>query len=156
MAKCRLFDGKEFPAFDILADDAGNTVDQSKVFEVIREVVVVDSSAGGTATETAVFTVPADSIILNVVAEVLVPMDGDTTQTLEVGLTGNIDQYIDTIDFDPSAAAGTQAASLGGTTNDNKVVEWVAAATPIVATWTNTASATAGSTQVTIIYLPAA
>jgi len=156
MAKSTLFDGKEFPAFRKVADDEGNITDQSKVFEAIREVVVVDSSAGGTATETAIFSVPADSIIMAVYAEVLIDMDGDTTTTFEVGLTGNIDQYVDTVDFDPAGGAGTQACSLGGTTNDNKVMEWVAAATPIVATWTNTANMTAGSTQVTVVYLPLA
>ena len=156
MTKCRLFDGKEFPAFERIADDEGNEVDQSKVFEVLREVVTVDSSAGGTGTETAILTVPADSLILNVIAEVVTPMDGDTTTTFEVGVTANPDQFIDTLDFDPSAAAGTQAASLGGTNNDTKVMIWTDAAIDIAATWTNTANMTAGSTKVTVVYIPLA
>lgn len=156
MAEGEYFDGKKFPAIKKIVDDEGNSDDLSVVYPVLRSVTTVDASAGGTATETAIVTVPADSIIMAVYAEVITPMDGDTTTTFEVGLTGNIDQYVDTVDFDPSAAAGTQACSLGGTTNDNKVAEWVAAATAIVATWTNTANMTAGSIRVTVVYLPLA
>ena len=154
--KSTLFDGKQFPAFKTIADDAGNTEDASATVGIVRDVTVLDCSADQTAEETAIVTVPADSIIFNVYAEVLVPMDGDTTTTLEVGLTGNIDKYIDTVDFDPSAAAGTQAASLGGTTNDQKVALWVAAAEAIVATWTNTTTPGAGSVRITVVYLPLA
>lgn len=122
---------------------------------VVVAEVVVDASAGGTATETAIITVPANSILLDVIAYATVAFDGDTTQTLEVGLTGNIDKYIDTTDFDP-ASVDTQASSNGGTTNDQKTSEWLKAATAIVATWTNTANMTVGSTTVYVIYVPLA
>jgi len=114
----------------------------------ITEAVVINASAGGTAEATNLTLVPANSILLNVTAVVTDPMDGDTTTTLEVGVTGNIDAYIDTVDFDPSAAANTYASSLNGTTNDIKTAQWLAAATQLIATWTNTANMTAGTITV--------
>jgi hypothetical protein len=113
----------------------------------------IDMSAGGTAQTAAVTTVPAGSFLLGVVAVVGTAADGDATQTLEVGVTGNIDAYIDTLNFNPGAAAGTQACSIGGANNDVKTYQYLAAATPIIATWTNTANATAGAVDVTVIYL---
>lgn len=121
---------------------------------VVRATTTVDSSAGGTAQTANCTLVPAQSIILNVEAEVVTPMDGDATTTLEVGVSGNIDAYIDTVDFDPSAVAGTVAGSASGTTNDVKTVQYVGAATQVIATWTNTASASAGDTTVTVHYIP--
>lgn len=139
----------------VVSDQQSNVADAALTINtgVVRVTATVDSSGGGTATETALFTIPAKSLFLGVQAEVLVDMDGDTTKTLEVGLTGNIDQYIDTSDFDPAGGAGTLAHSIGGTTNDNKVMEYFATAQPIVATWTNTASSAAGSTRVDAHYI---
>ena len=91
---------------------------------VTKVSVEVDGSAGGSAQTTAITTVPAGAILLNVTATVVESFDGDTTTTLEVGVSGNIDKYIDTVDFDPEAAVGTVKASLGGTTNDQKVAEF--------------------------------
>lgn len=124
--------------------------------KIVVAETTVDAAAGGTATETDIVTVPADSIILDVVAVVDTAFDGDTTTTLEVGLTGNVDKYIDTVDFDPSAAADTQASSHGGTNNDQKVSLYVSAVEAIVATWTNTANMTAGAVTVRVVYLPLA
>lgn len=122
-----------------------------------RIITTVDASADhatpGNATTVAVGTVPLGSILVGVLAEVLVPFDGDATQTFEVGVAGNIDNYIDTVDFDPSAAAGTHAFSLGGTTNDQTVMEYAVAAIDLVATWVNTASPSAGSVRVTALYI---
>ena len=145
-----LWDGKKVPAYSDMQNVNGD------VRQAIRSTTTVDTSAGGTAQTTNCTVVPADSLILAVYAEVDTAMDGDTTTTLEVGVSGNIDNYVDTSDFDPSAAAGTQACTIGGTTNDQKVVEWVAAATTVIATWTNTASASAGSVRVVVIYIPLA
>lgn len=122
----------------------------------ITILTTVDSSAGGVAQETNCALIPADSILLNVTAVVAAAMNGDTTKTLEVGVTGNIDAYIDSTDFDPSAAADTYASSLNGTTNDVVTPQWLAAETQLIATWTNTASASAGSTLVYVTYIPLA
>lgn len=119
----------------------------------VTKVTTVDASGGGTAQTTNLTEIPADSILLNVQAVVVTPFDGDTTTTLEVGISGNIDKYIDTVDFDPSAAANTNAGSLSGTTNDQKTAEYLAAATQLIATWTNTANQTAGSVKVYVTYI---
>jgi len=115
----------------------------------VTEAVVIDASAGGTGETTNLTLVPAGSILLNVLAKVTTPFDGDTTTTLEVGVAGNDDAYIDTVDFDPSGTAETTyASSVGGTNNDIKTAQWLAGATQLVATWTNTANMTAGSVTV--------
>lgn len=125
----------------------------SALSAAIRSVTAtVDASAGGTAQTAALATIPAGSLLLGVRAVVVDPFDGDTTTTFEVGIAGNIDAYIDTSDFDPSAAAGTQAGSIGGTNNDVKVMQFLAAATPLIATWTNTADPAAGEVEVQILY----
>jgi hypothetical protein len=119
-------------------------------------VVRVDLSDGGEDEETAIVTVPAGSVLLAVLATVVVAADGDTSKTLEVGIEDNADAYIDTSDFNPGAAAGTQACSVGGTNNDVKTFEYLADATPIIATWTHTDAGegpTTGAVDVTVIYL---
>ena len=115
----------------------------------------VDASAGGTAETTAIATIPADSLLLNVTAVTTAAFDGDATTTAEVGIAGNIDAYIDTVDLDVSTL-DTQASSLGGTTNDVKVAQYLDAETGIIATWTNTASSTAGTINVIVTYIPLA
>jgi len=110
----------------------------------ITEAVVVNASAGGVAQTTNVTLVPAGSILLNVTAVVTTAFNGNATTTLEVGVSGNIDAYIDTADFDPEGAVNTYASSLGGTTNDIKNPQYISANTQLIATWTNTAAATAG------------
>lgn len=118
---------------------------------VHQVVTTVSSAAGGTAQTANCALVPAQSLILAVEAEQTVAMDGDTTKTFEVGVSGNADAYIDTSDFDPSGT--NKACSALGTNNDIKYPQYVATATQVIATWTNTASATAGSTKVTVVYL---
>ena len=118
----------------------------------ITESTTVDASAGGVAQTTNLTLVPAGSIIQNVTAVVVDPFDGDATTTLEVGVATNADAYIDTSDFDPSAAADTYASSINGTTNDITSPQYVSAATQLIATWTNTASATAGEVVVYVTF----
>ena len=120
---------------------------------VVTETFTVDASAGGVAQVTNLSLLPAESTLINVSAIVGVAFDGDTTTTLEVGVSGNADAFIDTVDFDPSAVAGTSACSLGGTTNDIKGAKYYATATQLIATWTNTANASAGEVVVEITYL---
>ena len=148
-----------------LADRSGNAMigaQQSLIADltlsgagaVVVDSTTVDSSAGGTGETTNCTLIPAGSILLGVEAKVVTPMDGDTTTTLEVGVSGNADAYIDTSDFDPSAAADTVAGSASGTNNDIKTVQYLGAATQTIATWTNTDNMTAGDTTVTVVYVP--
>lgn len=122
----------------------------------ITVITTVDSSAGGTGETTNCALVPAQSVLLGVTAYVATAMNGDTTTTLEVGVSGNADAYIDTSDFDPSATAGTGASSVGGANNDVDGHQYLHTATQVIATWTNTASASAGSTVVAVTYVPLA
>ena len=87
-----------------------------------RVVAVVDCSADGTGTTKAVFTLPAESLLLNLFAKVTTFFNGATTTTCEVGITANPDQYIDPNDFEPETL-NLLRSNIGGTNNDNKVVE---------------------------------
>jgi hypothetical protein len=87
------------------------------------------------------------------VATVVAAFDGNTTTTFEVGVTGNTNKYIDPVDFDATGAVGTTIFSATGTNNDQKVLEYATAAIPVIATWTNTATPTAGSVRVQVLYV---
>ena len=114
----------------------------------------VDCSAGGTAQTAAIGTVPAGSVLLDIVGLTDTAFNGNTTKTFEVGITGNTDKYLDPADF--AVTLNAQLDMYGGTNNDQKYPEYLAAATPIIATWTNTAAATAGQVTVRVIYVPIA
>ena len=115
--------------------------------------VTLDCSADDTADTLAVGTVPIGSVILGVVATVVTAFDG-TTDTFEVGITGNTDKYIDPLDLDTDGAVGTTIFSATGTNNDQKVLEYATAAIPIIATYTNTGgTVTAGSVRVQVLYV---
>lgn len=117
------------------------------------EKVTVDASAGGTSQTTNLTTVPVSSVILNVTAIIDVPFNGSGTTTLQVGVGGNIDNYIDTVDFDPSGSAGTMAISFDGTTNDQKTFEAITTATLLIASWTNSGTVSAGKVSVYVTYI---
>lgn len=110
----------------------------------------VDCSGGGTAKTTAICTVPAGSILLNVMTLCTEAFDGDATTTFEVGITDNTDKYIDPVDC-PVTLAGVLLMTTG-TNNDQKVPEALATDTPIIATWTNTANMTEGKVTVKVVY----
>ena len=116
--------------------------------------VSVDCSAGGTAQETAIATIPAWSQILNVTARVTTAFDGSGTTTFEVGTTANPDIYIDQADFDPSVL-NTIRNQFESTTSDVDEHNSIgSSSSAIVATWTNSGgSPSAGAVQVTIVYL---
>jgi len=114
----------------------------------------VDASGGGTAQETAIVTIPLGSIIHEVVLVVTETFDGDATQSIEVGLTGNTDKYIDPVDVGGTPTADDYHTMTGGTNNDQLTTEFCVAAQAIVATWTNTADATAGAFDVYVTYTP--
>lgn len=119
---------------------------------IVRKVVVVDCSADGTATEKTVATIPAQSLLLSVEGKVTTVFNGGVTQTYEVGLTGNTDQYLDPSDTDPTVANELKN-NIGGANNDVKVVNYLATAEDFVLTYTNTTSATTGEITVTIHYV---
>ncbi len=115
--------------------------------------VRVDCSGGGTGETTAIETFPVGTIIHDVVAVVVTALDGDATTTLEVGVAANADKYIDTADYDETDdSTPDQASMLNGANNDQKTAEFCAAAVAMIATWTNTASATAGVIDVYVTY----
>lgn len=125
---------------------------------VVVDKTQIDASGGGSGATTTLSALSEGDIILDVIAVVDTAFDGDTTTTLEVGVAANADKYIDTNDFDPSGSAGTSRSMLQRTTsgtagsNDQTSVEYLTADTALLATWTNTASATAGAVTVYVQY----
>lgn len=111
----------------------------------------VNAAAGGTGQTAALFTIPANAILWDVHSRVATVFNGDTTTTFEVGVSGNTDAYIDPSDFNPTSS-GLQLSNRNGTNNDVKSAEYSATARSLIATWTNTASATTGSIVVTADY----
>lgn len=156
-----------------LADNSGNPLlgsQQSQVSDasssasavtstintgVVRDVTTVDASGGGTGSTTNCTNVPSRSIILNVEANCTTAFDGTSTTTFEVGVSGNADAYIDTVDFDPTDDTSNFVGSASGTNNDEKGVQYVGSATQIIATWTNSGGTPgAGEVDVTVHYIP--
>jgi hypothetical protein len=133
----------------ICVDAGSGTWFRNDSVKTIRKTV--DASAGGTAQTTAIATIPAGAIIHEVVAHAEVAFNGDTTKTLEVGVAGNADKYIDATNFDAGTLNDWQAMTGGGA-NDQGTAEYCTAAVPIIATWTNTANATAGTVEVLVTY----
>lgn len=151
----RISTGKVISGVELGAAEASKvlTVDRNKRTDYVPMVVQVDvdASGGGTDETETLLTIPKGYVLLNVIANVETAFDGDTTTTFEVGVSGNADNYIDSTDFDPSTASA-QASMVNGTTNDQKIAEFIESNTDIIATWTNTASASAGVVNVVIIY----
>lgn len=110
----------------------------------------VDCSIGATATVVAIVTVPAGSIILDVLTYCTEAFNGATLHTFEVGISGNTDKYIDPVDC-PHTLAGVMSM-MTGTNQDQKTAEPIGAAMVIQAVWTNTGSVTAGKMKVKVIY----
>lgn len=127
---------------------AGLVAASQGILKVYEEEV--DCSGGGTAQEQALVTLPAGSVLLEVVTTCTEAFDGDTTKTFEVGVSGNTDKYVDPVDC-PVTLNDTMAMA-GGTNNDQKNAEGLNAETSLIATWTNTGSASAGKVKVRVIY----
>lgn len=140
----------------------GDTARQIKWFEIaaaesrniglVADVTEVDASAGGSAQTVDCTLVPGGSILLLVMSFCHEAYDGDTTHTLEVGVSGNTDKYLDPVDV-PDTAEG-QACHIGGTNNDQTTPEILNEDTQLIATWNNTANATAGKHWVLVVYMP--
>lgn len=121
--------------------------------KVVKTTVTVGTN--DVAVETAIATVPVNAIILAVMADVVTAFDGATTQTFEVGLTGNIDKYIDTADFLPETATES-ITNAESTTADQNTIEATGDSTmAIVSTHTNNAG-TVGAVDVTVVYIDTA
>ena len=115
----------------------------------------VDCSANTAGATTAIGTVPANSVLINVIAYCDALFNGDTTTTASVGITGNTDKYIDPSDFDVTTK-DAQLDMYGGTNNDQKYPEYLGTATPLILTHINTASASAGEVTIRVLYVPLA
>lgn len=99
----------------------------------------------------AVGTIPAGSIVLPELSGVYVTtaFNGDTTNTVDVGITGTTQKYssalaLGTLGFIEQDVLTTSAASSLLTTVDEA----------IIATVVSTASASAGSAEVVMAYIP--
>ena len=122
----------------------------SGVIKVVKTTLTHDSSA--TATETALCTVPEDSMILDVAVKTIVAFDGSATTTCEVGINGNTDKYIDAADWDASVHNDT-INMYGSTTSDTALPEFVSAAMAVVFTSTNTGTVGAGQIEGIVTYI---
>lgn len=111
---------------------------------------LVDCSAGGTAQTVNLSLIPRNSILQNVNIYVSQAFNGNATKTIEVGVSGNTDKYIDPVDA--STAGAGQSTMSGGTNNDQKHPERMTSNTQLICTWTNSASASAGKALISITY----
>ena len=111
---------------------------------------IVDCSAGGVAQTEALVTLSAGTILLEIITICTEAFNSAGVKTFEVGIAANTDKYIDPVDC-PVTLNGVMTMA-GGTNNDQKTHEALTASTPLIATWTNTAAATAGKMQVKVIY----
>jgi hypothetical protein len=112
----------------------------------------LDAADGGVAEEDVLFTLPENSLLMNVTAVTTEAFDGDATTTLDIGVEGTTNAYIHTDDIDVSAV-DTQASSLNGTNNGVKTAEYLKEETEILATWTNDDNSTEGKVKVIITYI---
>jgi len=113
----------------------------------------VDAS-GGDVAEHTIFTIPAGSFLLDIIAYCTEAFNGDTNKKFQVGVAGNTDKYVDDVDC-PVTLDG-QLDMLAGTNNDQKYPEFLVAETAIRAIATNNANATAGKMMVYVVYAVAA
>jgi hypothetical protein len=120
--------------------------------EVVTTTFAVACNVDKTDALPLLLTLPAGSIIHNIMAWTTTAFNGTGTKTFEVGVATNPDNYIDTSDLDVSTK-DTKAAMIGGTNNDQKTEEYLIANTAIYAKWTNTGGTpSAGAVRVAITY----
>lgn len=145
-----------FPKMNIAGTDVSPSATELNLLDGITGLinikqVIVDCSGGGSSESETLITLPAGSVLLNIVAQVTETFDGDNTKTFEVGSGTNEDNYIDTVDL--GVTADGYQDMISGTNNDNKAVEVLSAETEIKAFWTNDDNATAGKVKVTILHI---
>ena len=132
-------------SFTVGTSDGSITTGNVKYFD--KEV----TCSNGTAVETAIATITAGSIILDVMTICTEAFNGGTTKTFKVGLHANTDKYIDDVDC-PVTLAGVMDIFIG-TNQDQKTAEPLSADMIIVSTHTNSAGATTGKVKVRIVYI---
>lgn len=101
----------------------------------ITKKYTFDCSGGGEDVTEDVITLPAGDLLHNVSALVDIAFDA-VDNKCEVGVSGNLDKYIDQVDFDPSSDGDFQAMTGGGS-NDQGSLEYIASETTIQIQWTN-------------------
>lgn len=146
---------------------------------IFSETVVIDASGGGEGVVEPVFTLPTTgAVIVEVTLDVIETFDGNADGFLNVGVADGDanDPYPDDVcgrdnseRFGYSGSPATVGSTgwpfhFDGTFFSRAVGDCYGDWTPvpmiyegplaIIATWTNTASATAGKVRVTIYYIP--
>lgn len=145
---------RKFKDVEVPVEDDALNLDRDDVGAGIVKVatVEVDASGGGSGETTAIVTLPANSVVLDVHVRVTESFDGDATQDLAVGVSGTPAKYLASSDFETGANnidSGDEVFASGTPAN---APASVAAGESIIATWTNTASASAGKANVSVVY----
>lgn len=109
----------------------------------------IDASGGGIDQQVVVATVPARSVVLDVLLYVTEPWNGDFTDKLYIGVAGENNFY-----YDDSLTYSSVGVTWSVLLQESPAVvpHVVAVSTPIIATWTNSANATTGEVEVYVIY----
>jgi len=117
----------------------------------------LDCGSDQTGQTTTLMAITANTTIHNVTARTLTAFNG-SSPSCEIGITGNVNKYIDDADFEPQTANFWVSSSgestdgpTGAGTNDTKVPHLLLTATNLIATWTNTGGS-AGEIHVYVTY----
>ncbi len=121
---------------------SGQNYHQNMVHYLQKEITFADN--GSTVT---IGTLPANSVVLRGGVAVTVAFDGDTTNTLDIGTTGDTDGFATDLAL---GTIGNIVADEMATSND----ALISAETDVVGVVVSTASATAGTAYVWIEYVP--
>ena len=115
------------------------------------ETVTVDASSGGEGTESNIVVLPAKSTVMDVHCRVLAGFDGDSAQSIDIGVAGTTDKYLATADIETSGdtiETGNEAFASA----ESKAPQHSLAGETILATWTNHDTVSEGEFKVTVVY----
>jgi len=114
-------------------------------YGVLTQTALMDQNS--TTAVSATFTVPANSQIIDIIADVLTAFDSASTAVLSVGSAAAGTQYAGSIDAKTAGRVRPtfSAAQLAA-------MDDVGSSTSVVATITPTGATTAGQVRVTILY----
>jgi hypothetical protein len=130
-----------------------NTVEYETTRRVYTEKFAVACNADKTGATVTLMRLPVGSVVHNVLARTVTAMNGSGTKSFEVGIAGNVDKYIDTVDFKPETLDNWASMTNQAGSQDQKFDELLLAATDFVCTWTNTGGTpTAGSVVVYVTF----
>lgn len=107
-----------------------------------------DTTKTGTS-GTAVCTLNTGSILHNVLAKVVQTATGATT-ALDVGLGGNIDNYIDSADISMTSSGSSAAMINAGTNNDQTHAELITSSTVMYLSWQDVGGSPSQSAKVRV------